>query len=955
MQKKSYTILNNTKILKRLRKLSTGLGIILFAFGLSACSTKKNTVITRGYHNLTSQYNIYFNASEVKREAHKKIESSYQEDFNLMLPIDIYSQREIASRLLPDMDKVIKKCSKVITMHSITAKPKRKSRGTPSEKQKEFYRKNEFNKWIDESYMLMGQAYYLKNDQFPAIQNFEYVIRQFPDDGLKNEATLWLAKSNMALKDYSASQEILDRLEADPELSDQMKAEIAVVRADWCLRQNIYEDAYAYLNEAVSYIKDKERLRRYTYIMAQILEKQEDFAQASLKYEEVIKLNPPYRMAFNAKINRARLYEGDESKGKEIRKQLERMLKDDKNLEFLDQVYYALAELDFKEGLIEDAIERYKLSARSSVGNLHQQALSYLALGKIYYNRKDYIPAQSFYDSCMISLPEMFPEKEAIQIRGLSLNTLAENLKMIQREDSLQAVAAMPEIEREALIKKKMEEAVKLEEEQMRQAEDERLNGGRNSFRMAGGQGGSGARLAMNPGSMNSMGAPGGDMGSMAGGMSNSIGGTGSSWYFYNPTTLSYGQGEFQKIWGRRKLEDNWRRTNKGISSSMGDMSTEGEEGDILTPTVQSNAAQFRPTQHEFYTADLPVTDSLLFASNTRVQAALFNVGKVFKDELSKQDESVEYFKKLIDRYPQSDRLLFAYYNLYQVNKNIGNSEQSDYYKQLILSQFPDSRSAKIISNPNYFKEIEDEKMRAIGFYTQAYQDFQDGQYQIVIANCEQADTAFGINPLRDKFGLLKVMSMGALDPKNDVVMINRLNELLFKFPDSDIKETVNILLKYFQGDSKITIMDTSPTEDGLSIGQVGKPADATPTEYVRSADAIHYYIAVVSRQTQDLNRMTFNISNFNIENYDQDFFEVSTSPLNNDLMIIIVKNFNDAKAGMDYFYALKADPVVFSEFSERDFRHFIISRENYNLFIKNKNVFKYIQFFNDNYLNTEK
>ena len=70
--------------------------------------------------------------------------------------------------------------------------------------------------------------------------------------------------------------------------------------------------------------------------------------------------------------------------------------------------------------------------------------------------------------------------------------------------------------------------------------------------------------------------------------------------------------------------------------------------------------------------------------------------------------------------------------------------------------------------------------------------------------------------------------------------------------------------------------------------------------------------------------------------------------------MVIVVKNFTTAKEGMAYYYALQADPNVYTDFNDRDYRHFIISRDNYNLFFKNKNVFKYIQFFNQHYLTEE-
>jgi len=173
---------------------------------ISSCSTKKNTMMTRNYHNMTSHYNIYFNAYETYKEGLKKVDLSYQDDFNSIIPITIYNKREVANRLMSDMEKTKKKTSKLITSHSIEAKPKTK-KGRKSDRQKLFYKKNEFNKWVDDSYFLMGKAFYFQHDFFPAIQNFEYVIRQFPNDGLKEESTLWLAKTHIELNNYSEAWE----------------------------------------------------------------------------------------------------------------------------------------------------------------------------------------------------------------------------------------------------------------------------------------------------------------------------------------------------------------------------------------------------------------------------------------------------------------------------------------------------------------------------------------------------------------------------------------------------------------------------------------------------------------------------------------------------------------------------------------------------------------------------
>ena len=37
----------------------------------------------------------------------------------------------------------------------------------------------------------------------------------------------------------------------------------------------------------------------------------------------------------------------------------------------------------------------------------------------------------------------------------------------------------------------------------------------------------------------------------------------GSNFYFYSSTTVAFGKQEFKKRWGNRKLEDNWRLSDK--------------------------------------------------------------------------------------------------------------------------------------------------------------------------------------------------------------------------------------------------------------------------------------------------------------------------------------------------------------------------------------------------------
>ncbi len=923
-----------------------------------SCSTKKNTVVTRGYHNLTSHYNIYFNAYDSYIQGIKKVETSFRDDFNTLLPLFLYQPKDAASMILTDMDKTVRKCSKVVAMHSITARPKMK-RGARSARQKEFYRKKEYVKWVDDAFLLMGKGYFQKRDYFPAIENFEYVIKEYPAGGLADQASLWLARTHIELKNYTESQEILNRLIGNPNLEKKLRPEVNAVYADWFIRQDDYESAVTYLSRAVDKYPGKKQLTRNLYVLGQLYEKTENPENAIRYYELVNKGNPAYDMDFNARINRARLYQGGEAGGEKIRKELRKMLRDEKNYDFQDQIYYALADLDMKEGKTDEAVINYKKSAWTNTNNATQKALSYLALGKYYYAKPEYIPAGAYYDSASQNLPETYPDYEKIITFSADVKLLSDNLLIVFREDSLQQVAKLPESERNKLIGEKIAAAVKIEEEIKALEEEDRLAMQQGRMRSGMNVMNQGMR-----GSMQSGGLPGSQMGNRSNmgispGFSESTFGamdmdfsTGSGsggWYFYNPSTLSFGMSEFIKIWGRRKLEDNWRRSNKKILTEADDLSDEGETGDVSTPVSTSKANQFKPTQREYYTADLPLNDTLIGESNQRISQALFNAAKVFKENLNNNNEAVQYFERFNNRFPEDEKLLFSYYNLYQIYEMLKVPAEMQRYKDLILQKFPDSRSAKIISNPNYFKELDEARVQVLTFYEETYRLFEGNSWETVIRNCEKAETAFALNPIRDKFGYLKVISSARLSPSDTVALVKGLNDLVFKYPSSEIAEPAKNLL---------SLISRGPTStfdklDGLlPVGQAGLAAGEEEIEYFTDDASTHFYILIVSGNNVDVGKLKFRISNFNVEKYTEDFFEVASSVFEEDLQIITVKNFTNKRDALAYYETISLDPDVFEGMIETDYRHFVITKDNFTRFYKDKNVFEYIKFFRDNYLN---
>jgi tetratricopeptide (TPR) repeat protein len=559
------------------------------------CSTEKNTFASRAYHNVTSQYNVYFNGNESFKAGVERIETSIEDDFTRMLPIYKESDPSAANLAKSDMDNAVIKASKLIEIHSITEKPKRRKRRT--RRYQEFASQEEFNPWVDDSYLLMGKAYFYQHNFMAAIDNLSYILRKYPDDDARHEAQIWLIRSYSELERFTEASEVIQAVQNETEFPRNLERELAVATADYYMKQQEYAEAIKFIDIALNktfWKKDKARLQ---YIEAQLYEELDQPMKAAQAYQKVTRMNPDYRMAFNAKINAAGVFSG-EGDAEKTKKELRRMLRDKKNVEFLDQIYFALGNIFFREGNRDVAIDNYRSSVASSYNNQFQRAHSAITLAELYFEDQNYREAQAYYDSAMIIIDETYPNYTQLSNQYRSLSNLVENLVTVEREDSLQRIALMPETEREALIARLMRE----EQERQRNMEGLALQGQRdqgyyrsNRYRMGMGSGQQGA-----------------------------------GWYFYNPQTVAYGQVTFKQRWGQRQLEDNWRRSNKNTVSM--------DEMDEMAEAIDSSQIVIRvedPLQKEFYTQYLPLTDSLMAISHDNIRDALYNAGKIYKSDFS--------------------------------------------------------------------------------------------------------------------------------------------------------------------------------------------------------------------------------------------------------------------------------------------------------------------------------
>jgi len=867
---------------------------------LYACSTKKNTFTRRVYHNLTGHYNMFWNGRESYREGVDQLNESVKDNYNKILQVYNYGTEQNAQALNPYMDKAIEKASINVQRHSM------------------YFNRKEYVRWIDDSYMLIGKAYFYKQEYNKARRTFEFVINEYKKSNIRFEAMLWMAKSYNQLEKYKRAQSALDNLqnEIDKNPKDapqKVIKELPLVRADMLLKQEKYNQAKDPLVASL-YLRQKKDLdARVRFILGQIYQQEQEYYRASEYYREVIKKRPPYEMAFNAAINLARSYDTryDES-SKDIEKNLHKMLKEDKNADYLDQIYYALADVAFKNSNDSLAIEYLTLSVANSVSNDYQKTTSALALGDIYFNIPEYQLAQAYYDTAVQVIPKDYPNKEDIELRTQYLTELVDNLIVVETEDSLQAVAAMSEEERTALIDKIIED-LKKEEERQKELDELALLAGQNTSPTSGT-------------------VPGGPAGS-------------GQWYFYNSSALSYGFSEFKKKWGNRKLEDNWRLSNKQATFENPEeqLVEAGTDSTFVDSTgaVVSVPLSNDPHTVDYYLKDLPLTDEQLAASDERIEEALFNLGMIYKDKLENYPKAVEAFETLNERFPENDNKLQTYYHMYRMYTMMENAEQAEYYKSLIVENYPDSDYAKLLTDPDYFKQLQEEQNRALTLYSETYEHYEAGHYYTVFSNSTRALEEFKEPAnLLAKFAYLRALSLGKIEVVDSLQAA--LDTLIIKYPGSDVIPLAQNILDYLNGP-----IDTTSSAKEKEPEEV---IDYSIYEFNPRSKQI--YALVVKGNAVNVNALKVRISDFNTKYYSIENLSITNILLDKTTHFVMVGNFETIQDAMRYYNAISQNEYVFSNLENAEYNGFVIAKDNYPVFYKDKDVKKYLAFFKENYLN---
>jgi ABC-type Mn2+/Zn2+ transport system permease subunit/tetratricopeptide (TPR) repeat protein len=854
--------------------------LFLPALLLSGCSTRKNTAGTRFYHALTTRYNVYFNGHEAYKAGLSALEKGYRDNYLEML--SFYPLNKSAGTLGGgDFDRAIEKAQKAIRVHSIKRRPARKPGRAYTAKYKQWLAQREFNPVLYRAWLLMGKAQYQKGDYAAAAATFSYTARLYQGTpGIVAEASIWLSRCYVAMGWNYEAEDALNRINNDS-LPHSLSQAYASAKSNSLLAGERYGELVPYLRQSAAHERDKLQKARHYYLLGQIYQQLSDPAAAYQAYGRTLRLAPPYELALSARIRQTEVMPGGETR--KIASRLLRMTQGENNKEFLDQLYYALGNVYLSGRDTLRAVEAYRKGIALSTRGGAEKGLLQLTLANLFWEQRRYADAQPAYTQAIALLDKSHRAYATATARSQVLDELVPHTTAIALQDSLQRLARMSEAERMTVIERLIEQ-VRAQEEARRKAEEEE------ALATAKQQLADASPVPLQPARQPA--AP-------------TLGGK-QAWYFYNPQLVEQGRGDFLSRWGRRKLEDNWRRKNKTVLSDdafepIDYNQPDSIAADSLSPAptpppaqgkapVAPDASPAQPTDDEklqpaYYLAQIPLTPEQLEASNALLSEALYGAGLVFKDRMQEYAQAEALLHRLITQFPDFDKADEVYYQLFLTEsaidyyaRNQARQPLAEGYKQTLLERFPQSRYAKLLADPDYEVNARYGKQREDSLYGRTYEAFVAGDTAAVRRAERFSAERYPLGQHRPKFLFLDAITR--LQEGQTGAFLSRLKLLVQSYPENEISELAAHILKGVQ-QGRLLAADSHPFgsiwERRVSLEQLGSLAgDSThtgallPPESAFSAERNTPFLFILAYQSGSVseNRLLYEVARYNFSTF---------------------------------------------------------------------------------------
>lgn len=856
----------------------------------------------RSYHNLTSHFNVWWNGDQSVKAGEQQLKERTKNDYTQILRMYNYGTREDGLALNESMDRAIQKGSICVQKHSMK------------------FNQRERVKWIDDSYLMMGIGHFYKHDYIAAKRTFDYVAAQYDYNNIKYSANLWLAKTYIETEQYTKAEALLQSLQVKLAETDDVPKDVIrsfdYVMADYYIATKKYGNAIPHLYNGMLFCKDRNLNTKALFVIGQIYYQQNDYQQAAEVFNKVIKRNPDYELSFESKLYLAKAFNAEEGGEGKLMKMFEKMLKDSKNTEYLDRIYFAMADVELKAGHRGAGEDYLKKSVAKSTNNQRQRANSSLLLANLLFDDADYIPSQAYYDTAMQSIDKTYPGYDSLINRSAVLTELVQNLVIVQTQDSLLRLAKMDSVSRNAIIDKVIANYQAEQERMQKEAELKELSDIANA----------GMKVDEVPTTAPTQ---------------------SRDWYFYNEQALTQGNTAFLKKWGRRELADNWRISDKQSISFLegnggdtayedGEMKEGEEEG---AEEKKEPEKSYLPTDRGYYLKDIPFTEEQQTESNQNMAVALYNIGLIYMDKLNDYPRSLEAFGELDKRYPGNENEVKSWFAMHRIYENQKEQTKSDMYKYRIIDKYPDTDFAKIILDPDYFAKQAQNQNVIAGLYEQTYEAFNAKKWRTVKRNVLQAHEQYADDTVyMAQFDFMNAIARGKTEKIDTLGW--ELYRLVKKYPNSQVKPRALDMLQLLNEKYHLNIDLSDVATDNA------KPKKEYPYNY--NPDSQHFVVIIADSKAVRLDPLKVRISDFNKKQFRMKKFVVKSLMFENRKNLVSIGNFDNETEAREYITAMFFNEYIFGGLSENDYTVLYISTENYPTFYKNKNIDEYNEFLEE-------
>ncbi|MGC1243080.1 MAG: tetratricopeptide repeat protein [Chryseosolibacter sp.] len=848
---------------------------LLLFVSLLSCSSERNTWTSKAYHNTTAHFNGYYYALEEINKVENTILTSHVDDYNRILKLYPSFDSTLAKGFDKEIQEAIKMASIAIQRH-------------PN------------SKWVDDAYILVGKARMYSLDWGNAIQTFKFVNTNSKDKDAKHLAILNLARTYIEHREMNNAQAAIDFLEK-ARLSKTNKKKFFLEKAHFYQTLDDYDRMVRNLTAADDLLKKKDRRGRIYFIIGQVYQELGFEAEAYNYYKKCLGTNPEYEVDFYARLYMAQVTEISRNRDvNTARKSFRKLLKDSKNKDFKDKIYYEIGIFELKQNNISGAIRHLNQSVRSG-NNKRIQGEAFLKLGEIYYDSlKDYELSQAYYDSAIAALPTDYEGYAAIKSRQEILNEFVQHLKTVQWQDSLLALSNLDS----AALRAKVDSVVTAER-RLAELKEGKKKKRRNRVDI---------ETVSNDNFFNNSSE------------TNEVSG---DWYFGNPASMSAGQSEFRRIWGDIKLEDNWRRSQRIANSIAESTDVSGPDTTATGETAAAEVANADPVDVAFAGLDkeIPRTEEARQEALSKIEDAYFHLGDIYNFKLEEKENAVEIYTRLLDRFPESEYEPEVLYTLYLITRDADSTKAENYAARLIKDH-PNSTFTKILINPDYLQESSQVAGKQQAIYKEAYEIFEAGHYdsanQIVHQAMQLGETSF--NPT---LRLLQILITGETEDISKYQY--SLQEYIKTYPETDQGNYAQKLL--------VASWDFAEAEEKRQ-----------GIRFNSSLEQPHYFVLVYPLK-KGMNELTASaLENLNNAHFAELNLKTSHLVLNDGYALTFVSDLPDKNAAMAYFQTFTENLQGNTELRNHKFNNFVITKDNFDIFYRTKGLNEYLRFFEKNY-----